>query len=78
MDDYTKEMGPNPDDDVPLFTNLRFTQEQKRFRSLPTVENAFRPRENEPSGMTFTAFLKQVGPVIVLDLPKGQNLLGAK
>lgn len=78
MNDYTEDMGPAPDDDVPLFTNLRFPQEHKRFRSLPGVKNVFRARETEPKGMTFTAFLEQLGPVTVLDLPKGQNLLGAK
>ena len=78
MNDYTEDMGPAPDGDVPLFTDFRFPQEYKRFRSLPVVNNAFRARETEPTGMTFTAFLEQLGPVSVLDLPKGQNLLGVK
>ena len=75
MVDYTEDIGPLPEEDVPLFTTLRFEQEQQRLWSIAVVGDSFREPEGPIEGITFSALIKELPPVTVLGLEKGKSLL---
>ncbi len=67
---------PLPTEDVPLFVSTRFPQERQRLLSLPEVGNAFREPTDPINGVTVTSLIESLGPVTVLDLVKGEMVIG--
>ena len=73
MIDYTKDIVPMPTDDVPLFTTLRFEQEEDRLFNIPEVDSAFSPREAPLEGITFSKLIEELGGASILNLEEGQR-----
>jgi hypothetical protein len=75
MHDYPSELGPVPEERVPVFQSLRFVQEQDRLRLIEGIANCwFKEREQPPVGMTFTALIASLGETLVLNLPRGERV----
>ena len=75
MIDYTEEIGPLPTEDVPLFTTGRFQQELDRIFDIPVVADTFKPREIPLEGITLSKLIQDLGPVTMLGLEKGKELI---
>jgi hypothetical protein len=75
MHDYTEEIGPIPDDKVPIFQSLRFPQEIDRLMSIEAAANTWRERMEPTEGITFADLIESLGPPVVLNLEKGASLL---
>ena len=60
MIDYTEEIGPMPTEDVPLFTTLRFQQEEDRLFGIPVVAESFSAREAPLEGITFSTLIDEM------------------
>ena len=71
MIDYTEEIGPMPTEDAPLFTTLRFQQEEDRIFGIPVVAETFSPREDPLEGIAFTTLIDEIGGTEILDLEEG-------
>ncbi|PPR63711.1 MAG: hypothetical protein CFH10_00436 [Alphaproteobacteria bacterium MarineAlpha4_Bin2] len=74
MGDYSKEIGPKPALDIPMFFNFNFKQERDRFallKGFDFIDNV----DCKHEGKTLTEFLKELGMPKNLDLPKGKNLI---
>ena len=71
MIDYTEEIGPMPTEDVPLFTTLKFQQEEDRLFGIPVVAESFSTREAPLEGITFSALINEIGGTEVLGLEEG-------
>ncbi len=75
MHEYPAELGPVPEDRVPVFQSLRFVQEQDRLRSIEGIANSwFKEPEQPPVGMTFTDLIESLGAPLVLNLTRGERV----
>jgi hypothetical protein len=76
MIDYSEKIGPLPVEEVPVFHTFRgFPQERARLLSIPAVANAYRDPTEPLEGITMNALIQSLGPVLVLNLEKGIDLL---
>ena len=73
MKDYNEKIGPLPEEDIPLFVDLTFSQEINRLMKIPAVANAFQPPKGPIKGFTFTSIIAELGPVEVLNLEKAKR-----
>ena len=71
MNDYTEAIGPMPMEDVPLFTTLRFKQEEDRAFAITAVSAAFTRRKKARDGISFTELIDQIGGTVILGLEPG-------
>ena len=60
-----------PMEDVPLFTTLRFKQEEDRAFAITAVSAAFTRREKARDGISFTELIDQIGGTVILGLEPG-------
>lgn len=74
MQDYSEDVGPIPDDKVPVFQSLRFPQELDRLMSIESAAITWREATEPPDGITFAALIESLGPPLVLNLERGKNL----
>ncbi|MSO99976.1 MAG: hypothetical protein EXR07_02835 [Acetobacteraceae bacterium] len=76
MQDYSEDIGPLPDDKVPVFQSLRFPQKIDRIMSIEAAANTWFKEPAAPAeGITFTALIESLGSPLVLNLEKGAKLL---
>jgi hypothetical protein len=74
MNDYPESIGPIPAENAPVFHSLRFPQEVDRLFSIAAVANSFKPPTEPTKGITMGALMESLGPPLVLNLEKGQDL----
>ena len=71
MIDYDENIGPMPEDDLPLFVTFRFQQEFDRLFKIPVVDSTFTPPQSPPKGISIAQLIEELGPVTNLKLEKG-------